>query len=236
MKKVIALVTARGGSESIPGKNIAPLAGRPLIAWTIGAALKSDAVRRVIVSTDDADIASVSKEFGAEVPFLRPKELSGDDSPHVPVVVHAINWLYTNENEQPEYILLLQPTSPFRSHEDINCAIRLAYKRKADCVVSVSEALSHPYLTKRIAPEGKLVVFGTRPEGYLRRQDLPKAYVPNGAIYLIRPNVLMEKMTFYTEETYAYTMPMERAIDIDTPWELYVANLIAKDQEKAGII
>ena len=229
---VVGVITARGGSKSIPKKNIAPLAVKPLIAWTIETALRSPSLSRVIVSTDDEEIARVAQEWGAEVPFLRPAELARDDSPHIPVVVHAIEWLESQENMRPDYVLLLQPTSPLRSTEDIDNAISLALEKSADSVVSVCQAFSHPYLTKRITADGRLEDFGYRPEGYLARQALPPAYIVNGAIYLVRRDVLIEQQTFYTEQTYAYVMPPERSLDIDTPWDLYLADLILKDKMK----
>ena len=232
---VVGVITARGGSKSIPKKNIVPVAGKPLIAWTIETALQSPALSRVIVSTNDAEIAKVARQWGAEVPFLRPAELAQDNSPHIPVVVHAVEWLESHENMRPDYVLLLQPTSPLRSTEDIDNAIRLVLEKDADSVVSVCEALSHPYLTKRITANGRLEDFVPRPEGYLRRQALPPVYVVNGAIYLVRRDVLLEKQTFYTERTYAYVMPPERSLDIDTPWDLYLADLILRDRHELTI-
>lgn len=231
LKKIIALITARGGSKSIPKKNIAPLAGKPLIAWTIKTALQSTALSRVIVSTDDEEIARVAQEWGAEAPFQRPIELARDDSPHIPVVIHAIEWLESQEDVRFDYVLLLQPTSPLLTTKDIDNAIHLALDKDADSVVSVCEAPSHPYLTKRINSDGRLEDFCTTPEGYLARQALPPAYTVNGAIYLARRNVLIELQTFYTERTYAYVIPPERSLDIDTPWDLYLANLILKDRK-----
>ncbi len=229
--KVIALVTARGGSKAIPNKNIALLAGKPLIAWTIEVALRSTGLNRVIVSTDDMEIAKIARQWGAEVPFLRPAELAQDDSPHIPVVVHAIEWLESHEDMRPDYVLLLQPTSPRRSTEDIDGATRLAFEKDADSVVSVCQAFSHPYLTKRITPDGRLLDFIPTSDDYLRRQALPPAYTVNGAIYLVRRDVLIEKQTFYTDGTYAYVLPPQRSLDIDTPWDLYLANLILEEHK-----
>ena len=206
-----------------------------MIAWTIETALGSPALSRVIVSTDDTEIAEVAKQWGAEVPFLRPAELARDDSPHIPVVIHAVEWLESHEDTRPDYVLLLQPTSPLRSTEDIDNAIRLALEKDADSVVSVCQASSHPYWTKRITADGRLEDFGPRPEGYLARQALPPAYVVNGAIYLVRRDVLIERQTFYTERTYAYVMPPERSLDLDTPWDLYLADLILEDRRKRGL-
>ena len=226
----LCIITARGGSKSIPKKNIALVGGKPLIAWTIQTALRSSALSRVIVSTDDKEIAEVARKWGAETPFLRPAELAQDNSPHIPVVVQAIQWLESHESAKPDFILLLQPTLPLRTTEDIDNAIQLMFEKDADCIVSICEASSHPYLTKRITPDGRLQDFVKTPEGYLSRQTLRSAYSLNGAIYLARRDVFINKQTFYTDNTYAYIMPPERSLDIDTPWDLYLADLILRDR------
>ena len=232
---VVGIITARGGSKSIPKKNIVDLAGKPLIAWTIEAALQSDGLSRVIVSTDDEEIAHVARVSGAEVPFMRPPELARDDSSHMSVLIHAVEWLLLSDQAKVDYVMLLQPTSPFRLAEDIDQSIRLALQKEADSVVSVCETFSHPYLAKSITTDGKLQDFGSKPEGYLRRQALPPVYVLNGAIYLIRRDVLLEQQVIYTDRTYAYVMPQERSLDIDTPWDLNLANLILKDRSQHGL-
>jgi len=214
---VTAVITARGGSKSIPGKNIAPVGGKPLIAWTIEAALRSPSLSRILVSTDDPAIREVAIKWGAEAPFLRPAELAGDESPHIPVVIHAINWLEVREKLKLGYVLLLQPTIPFRTEEDIEQSIRLIMEKKADSIVSVCDAPSHPYLVQKIDDEGKLQPFMPTPDKYLARQTLPPAYVLNGAIYLVKRDVIMNQRTFHTDQTYAYLMPQERSLDIDTP-------------------
>jgi N-acylneuraminate cytidylyltransferase/CMP-N,N'-diacetyllegionaminic acid synthase len=229
---VTAVITARGGSKSIPGKNIALVGGKPLIAWTIEAALRSPSLARVLVSTDDPGIRKVAIKWGAEAPFLRPDELAQDESPHIPVVIHAVDWLETMEKQKLDYVLLLQPTNPFRTTEDIESSIQLIIEKDGDSVVSVCEALSHPYLVKRIGDDGKLHPFIPTPEGYLARQTLPAAYVLNGAIYLVKRDVIMNQKTFHTDRTYAYLMPAERSLDIDTPWDLYVADLVLKDRKR----
>lgn len=228
---ILALITARGGSKSIPQKNITLLAGKPLIAWTIESALRSS-LHSVVVSTDDEEIAKIAKNWGAEVPFMRPAELARDDSPHILVIIHALQWLERYKNELYDYVLLLQPTSPFRSVADIDNVIQLALERNADSVVSVCPAETHPYLTKILAADGHLEDFTSKPGGYLRRQDLPPVHAINGAIYLVRRGVLLNKKTYYTENTFAYVMPPERSFDIDTPWDLYLADLIMKDRIK----
>jgi len=227
---VVGIITARGGSKSIPKKNITLVGDKPLIAWTIEGALQSHSLSRVIISTDDEEIAAVSRQWGAEVPFMRPEELARDDSPHVPVVVHAVEWLESQGDLPPDYIMLLQPTSPFRSAEDIDAAIDLACEKDADAVVSVCPTRDHPYLSREITSDGKLLSFVPTPEGYLRRQAFPLVYALNGAIYLVRRKVFLEGRTWFPECTYAYVMPPERSLDIDSPWDLYIADLILKDR------
>ena len=176
---VVGLITARGGSISIPRKNVAPLAGKPLIAWTVEAARSAKALRRVIVSTDDAECSAVAQAWGAEAPFLRPAALARDDSPHIDAVVHAIEWL-ADTGERPEFVMVLQPTSPLRVSEDIDAAVQLAVARDASAVVSVAEAVTHPFLTVRVTEEGQLADFVPTPPGYLRRQSFPTVYALNG--------------------------------------------------------
>ena len=159
MPQVIGLITARGGSKGIPRKNVVNVAGKPLIAWTITAALGANVLDRVIVSTDDEEIADIAQKWGAEVPFMRPSGLSNDNSPHVDVLIHAINWLQENEDYFPEYLMLLQPTSPLRTIVDIQKSFALAIDRKADCVISVQEALSHPYSMMQLSEDQRLSEF-----------------------------------------------------------------------------
>lgn len=229
MSGTVGLITARGGSKGIPQKNIRPLAGKPLIAWTIQAAKQSRRLDRAIVSTDDPEIASVAREWGAEVPFMRPPELALDDSPHRDVVLHALDWLESESASPPDYLMLLQPTSPLRTAEDIDRAIALAAEKDADSVISVCPTPHHPYLSKEIAEDGQLLDFIERPQGYLPRQSLAPAYSLNGAIYLVRRSVLRERDSWYTARTFAYVMPPERSLDIDTPWDLHLVDLILRD-------
>jgi CMP-N,N'-diacetyllegionaminic acid synthase len=227
---IVGLIPARGGSKIIPHKNIKLLVGKPLIAWTIESAKSCRALSRVIVSTDDVQIADVALQWGAEVPFLRPAELAGDKASSLAVVLHFIHWLKDHGDAVPEYILLLQPTSPFRTTEDIDAAIDLAKTGKADAVVSVYETNAHPFLCKRIQDNGWLTDFMSTDLDYLRRQDLPAAYCLNGAIYLNTCQSLMEEHTFLPKATLPYIMSPERSLDIDTPWDWHLAELILKDR------
>jgi CMP-N,N'-diacetyllegionaminic acid synthase len=232
MADVIGLITARGGSKGVPKKNVRAVGGRPLIAWTIEAARGSSMLGRVIVSTDDPEIADVAIEWGAEVPFMRPPELAKDASSHISVVTHAIEWLDREEGCRPEYVLLLQPTSPLRTAEDIDGAIRMATEKRAEAVVGVTETHVHPYLTRRITCEGTLIDFVPCDIAYARRQDLPPAFFVNGAIYLNRRESLLGKQKFVPEGTYGYVMPEERSLQVDTAWDLHLIDLVLNDRER----
>ncbi len=233
-KRTLALVTARGGSKGVPHKNTKFLGGKPLIAWTIEAAKKSSRLDRVIVSTDDKQIVEVSKEYGAEVPFIRPKELAQDDSPHIDVVIHAIGWVAKNEKWIPDFIMLLQPTSPFRSSEDIDAAINIGIEKDADTVISVSEVSEHPYFIRRITEMGNLVDFIDKPKGYLPRQILPKAYMENGAIYFAKTEVLRAQRKWYTSKTFPLIMPRERSLDINEKGDFLYGDFYLKSLGQKG--
>jgi CMP-N-acetylneuraminic acid synthetase len=227
MASVAALIPARGGSKSIPRKNIVRVGGKPLIAWTIEAALGSKLLDRVYVSTDDEEIARVAREHGAEVPFLRPAELASDEAGSLGVALHALDWMAVHGGE-PDYLLLLQPTSPLRQTDDIDSAIRLAEDRGASAVLGVSEASPHPWLARQISAEGVLSDFFELQEKPVRRQDYPPAYMINGAIYLNRTTSLRTARTFQPPDALAYVMPPERALDIDLPWELKLMDLLLR--------
>jgi CMP-N-acetylneuraminic acid synthetase len=225
---VTAIVPARAGSKGIPGKNLVDVAGKPLIAWTLIAARKAPSVDRVIVSTDSGEIASVAKEHGAEVPFLRPPELARDETPGLLPVLHALDWMEEHEGRPPEWTLVLQATSPLRTAGDIEAAVSIAREKKARAVVSVTPAAHHPYLLKTVGPSGRLEDFLPGKRRVAGRQELPPVHSLNGAIYLARSDFLREKKTWYSEDTYAYVMPAERSLDVDTPWDLHLLRLIMK--------
>lgn len=224
--QVLALITARGGSKGLPRKNLLDLAGRPLIAWSIEAASQAACRPRVVVSTDDPEIAQAARHWGAEVPFLRPARLARDNSPHIDVVLHAVAWLEREQGYRPEWVLLLQPTSPLRLAQDIDDALALACTRGADSVVSVQAASGHPYLMHTLDDQGRLRPFMPTPPGYLRRQDLPAVYALNGAIYLVRRRMLLAKSALWDQGTLALVMGPERSLDVDTAWDLRLARLL----------
>ena len=224
---VVAIITARGGSKGIPRKNLVPLAGKPLIAWTIEAALKCE-FERVIVSTDNDEIADVSRNLGAEVPFIRPAELAVDTVGSYEVVEHALKWINKHSGSFPPMFVLLQPTSPFRTSKDIVAAINLVKNSNAPGAIGVCEAETHPWMTRKIATNGSLHKFVQFPDGIKRRQDYPRAYRVNGAVYAIRTEVFLEKKTFEPEGTVGYVMPIDRSVDIDLPADLEFAEWIAE--------
>ena len=209
-KTVLGIIPARGGSKGIPRKNIKLLCGKPLIAWTIEEAKKSKYIDRLILSTEDNEIIKVAKEWGCEVPFKRPKELAKDKTPGIEPVLHAIKKL----PEKYDYVCLLQPTSPLRKAEHIDGAIEQCIDNKADSCVSVTEVEKHPYWMYEIKANN-LIVPLIKKELVTRRQDLPKVYVLNGALYVIKANVLKQKKKFINEKTIAYVMDRERSVDID---------------------
>ncbi len=235
MSEVLGLVVARGGSKRIPRKNLAMLAGKPLLAWTIEVALESTRIGRLVLSTEDEEVARVGEEWGAEVPFVRPRDLSRDETPAGDVLLHALDWLSSHEDYRPDYAMLLQPTSPLRIAFDITDSIELAEDREAEAVVSVVPVSQYPHWMKTVLEDGRLAEF-TRETGeeVIQPQDLPQVYALNGAIYLVDPGVYREKRTFFSGRTYAYIMPQERSLDIDTPWDLHLAELILRDRVVHG--
>jgi CMP-N,N'-diacetyllegionaminic acid synthase len=218
---VLGIITARGGSKGVPGKNLKLLAGRPLLAYTVDSARACQALDRVILSTEDEAIAAAGRSLGVEVPFIRPAELSRDDTPHLPVIQHAATWMRQHQDYRPDAVMVLQPTSPLRTAADIAAVIALLESSGADSVVSVSEvpAHSHPSRTLRVDATGHAVLFATGEpvrKRINRRQDLPDAWVMNGAIYACRTAVLGgPDPSLYGDRVVAYRMPHERSISID---------------------
>lgn len=216
----LAIIPARGGSKGLPRKNVLTVAGKPLLAWTIEAALRSHVFGRIIVSTEDDEITRVARKWGGECPFRRPVELAQDETSLMEVVLHALRWFVEKEGFRPDYVMALQPTSPLRTAQDIQAAVDLMLKQEADAVVSVGPVKAHPYWMKKITDQGRLIDFVQLNHVPQRRQELPPVFLLNGAIYLASRDVLLLRQTFYTEKTYAYVMPPERSLDIDTNTDL----------------
>lgn len=232
-KIVLAIIPARGGSKGIPRKNIKDLCGKPLIAWTIEEALKSKYIDRLIVSTEDKEIAEISREYAAEVPFMRPKKLSEDDTPGIEALLHCINWLKNNQNYYPDYVCTLQCTSPFRKAKHIDEALGQLFKQNADSIIGVCESEVNPYWMKKIE-DGKLIDFMVNSKLYIRRQDLPIIYRLNGALYIGKTDVLLKNRNWYTNNTLPYVMTSEDSIDIDTALDFKFAKWIMKEKIDNG--
>lgn len=213
-RRILALIPARGGSKGLPGKNILPVGGRPLIGWTIAAARGSRHVDRVLLSSDDDAIIAAARACGCDVPFRRPAELSTDTAPMIDVVLHAIDAV-------PDYeiVVLLQPTSPLRTAADIDAACELLERNGAPACVSVSPVEQSPYWMYRLTDAGRMAPLLEAPQ-VTRRQDLPEVYTLNGAVYVADASWLRQHRTFVTADTVAHVMPPERSIDIDTAADL----------------
>lgn len=224
--RVLALIPARGGSKRLPGKNIRILGEKPLIAWSIDVAKDVPEICDILVSTDDQQIFQVAKDAGALTPWLRPHALATDTSRSMDVVLHAINW-YESQYRPIDGVLLLQPTSPFRTRKTIQAGITLFRDNGFRPVLSVSPTHAHPFWTFRIE-SGLLTPFIKHSNLQVRSQDLPPAYVINGAFYLATPAQLRSCESFFTEDALPLLAenPAE-SLDIDSPFDFFVAECIA---------
>lgn len=227
-KKILAVITARGGSRGIPRKNIKDLAGKPLIAYTIEAAKKSALLTRCIVSTDDAEIADISKKYGADIPFMRPAEFAQDESSSMDVVQHALKYLKDEKGEEYDYLMILQPTSPLRIAEDIDESIRKIVDTGADSVMGMMELVDFSIKKlKKIEDDTVLPFLEDEGKESSRRQDLEKMYKRNCAIYLTKTDLIMAGDIF-GKVSRPHIMPEERSVDINEPMDFEIAELIIK--------
>jgi CMP-N,N'-diacetyllegionaminic acid synthase len=212
--KILAIIPARSGSKGVEHKNIKELHGMPLIAHTIKNAKLSGIFDDIVVSTDSVEYATIAENYGARVPFIRPKELATDSSTSVDVIIHTIEELKQDGLEY-DYFMLLQPTSPLRTHQDILSAINLLYKKNAISIVSVCEAEHSPLLMNTLENSLSMENFITNTHNK-RRQDLPIYYRLNGAIYLCKTDYFLDQKSFYGSRSFAYIMNQLNSIDIDT--------------------
>lgn len=219
--EVLALIPARGGSKSIPRKNIRNFDGHPLIAYSIAAGLAAETVTRVMVSTDDEKIAAISRRYGAEAPFLRPAEFSQDHTPDLPVFQHALQWLEANESYRPEIVVQLRPTSPLRRTRHIDQAVlRLIERPEADAVRTVCIPFQNPFKMWRIDAEGFMVPFVDIgiPEAYnLPRQALPEVYWQTGYVDAAWGDTIRQKNSMTGDRILPLIIGAEEWIDIDSP-------------------
>jgi len=217
-KRFVAIVPARGGSKGLPGKNIADLCGKPLMAWSIEAGTGSRYVDKVVVSSDSGTILDVARAFGAE-PLRRPDELATDSAPSEPLITHALGVLEAR-GERYDYVVLLQPTSPLRDAADLDRAVETLLARGAQALISVYEPLHTPYKAFKVRPDGRLEGLVDNETPFKRRQDLPPVYMPNGAIYITDADYFRESGRLFAPDTVPFVMPESKSPDIDTAEDL----------------
>lgn len=228
---ILAVIPARGGSKGIPRKNLVDFCGMPLIAWTIRAALGASSISRVVVSTEDKEIAACAESHGAEVPFMRPNDIASDDVHAVQVVLHALSELEAKENYTPEFIAMLLPTSPLKTSEDIDsCAAVL--EAHPDCsAISVSEL--HYFAEQfRYLRNGVLEPLVKSETYTIQRQDAEPIYTANGAVFMSSVRQLQERKEFHHPGARAYVMPFERSIDINAEIDLELARYMIEKPKR----
>ena len=232
---VVAIIHARGGSKRIPQKNIRPLAGKPLVAYMIGAARSAKTINRVIVSSDHPEIIKISKEYGAEVPFVRPKDIS-EDVPSELVTQHAVRYLESEEKYTVDVAVTIQPTTPFCLPDDVDGCVSTLLNSDADSVVSVTQVHQRPEWMYYIDESGYAHnLMDKEMRGDIGvSQSLKKLYIPNGGIYATRRQVLFEQNSIFGTNIKLWVMPPERSIDIDEPIDLEFADFIARKMQKIG--
>jgi CMP-N-acetylneuraminic acid synthetase len=236
--RVLAVVPARGGSKGVPRKNLQLLAGKPLVVHAIEAGLSAQLVTRLLCSTDDAEIASVAQAAGAEVPFLRPAELARDTSEDWPVFMHALDWLEREEGWRPDIVVNLRPTSPLRRASHVDAGINLLLTTRADSVKSVTLARQHPHKMWLRRPDGSLEPFLKTPFRLSRGPDVPRAelddvYWQNGVVDVTRRQVILEQRVMIGRRVAGLVVDMWEGIDIDTPLDLAVAELLLANRAGA---
>jgi CMP-N,N'-diacetyllegionaminic acid synthase len=233
--RVLGVIPARGGSKGVPRKNIRMLAGKPLLAYTIECARAARSLERVILSTEDEEIAEVGRRWGVEVPFLRPVELAQDDTPTLPVIQHAVRFL-EERGERFDAVMILQPTSPLRSPEDIDGAVGLMEQTGCDSVIAFVEVGEHHPARMKMVDETLRVSdppFAEEVEG-MPRQMLPRLYLRAGSVYLTRTSVLMKTNRISGDDCRAWIVPPERAVNIDTEFDFVVAEALLKTGRSGG--
>lgn len=224
--RFLGLIPARGGSKRLPRKNLLPLAGKPLLAWTVEAARAARQLDRVVLSTDDEELATIGRAYGADVPFMRPAELAGDTAGTAEVVLHALRTL-ADAGEHYDYVVILQPTSPLRSAQDIDGAIALLLEKRADAVIGVCETDHPPEWSNHLPADLSMAQFFRPGIRGTRSQDLPQSYRLNGAVYVYDcARLLASGSLAMDDRSYAYLMPRERSVDIDTVIDFEIAQLL----------
>lgn len=229
---ILTIIPARAGSKRVVNKNIKLLHGKPLIQWTIDAALQVSDLSEIMVSTDSKQISDIAESAGAKVPFIRPKKLAQDTSSSAAVVQHAIEY-YRKQDQVFDYVLLLQPTSPLRTALHIQQAIDLCVGKQANGIVSVCKTEHSPLWANTITPDGDMSGFVPKQLLNVRSQDLPTYYRLNGAIYLAKVSAFEQENTFLlSEKLFSYHMDSESSVDIDEELDFDLAQLIMERKDK----
>ena len=234
---IVGQVCTRGGSKGVPRKNLRPLGGRPLIAWSIECALRCPSLDRVIVSTDDEEIADVARECGAEVPFMRPAELAQDDSPEWHVWQHTVRTLESADGRRPDVLVTLPPTSPLRAVEDVEACIRMLRERdSADMCITVKPAERNPYFNMVTLGDGWAGLVMESTEVISRRQDAPEVFDVTTVAYAARPEFVLSANHLFDGKVCAVIVPPERALDIDTEFDFLVAEMILERKANGRLV
>ncbi|MDN5067873.1 acylneuraminate cytidylyltransferase family protein [Aliarcobacter butzleri] len=229
-KTFLGIIPARGGSKGLPGKNIKELCGKPLIAWSIESGLKSKYLDEVMITTDSKDIADIAKQYGANVPFLRPDALASDTATSFDAIKHTIEFYKNEFDKEFDYIVLLEPTSPLREEGDIDKMIEKIIKDEDnfDSIVSIGEVAEHPSIMKQIVSENNILPFCIELEQTARRQDNKKAYFPYGVAYIVKTKSLLEEKTFYTDRNTFYEIKRYQCYEIDDIYDFLAIENIMK--------
>lgn len=231
-KRILALIPARGGSKGLPGKNIRPLLGKPLIAWSIEKGLESQYIDRVAVSTESPAIAAIARRYGAHVPFLRPKKLATDKAKTIDVIFHAVDY-FNEKGESFDYLILLEPTSPLRGRSDLDSAIKklIDRSRTSDALVSVGEIrLESPYIAKLIVDGYVTPLIKENAKKFFQRQQLPKTFFPYGVIYASKITALRKTGTFYHKKTIPYFIERWQNYEVDDIYDFACIETILKER------
>lgn len=238
--KVLGIIPARSGSKRVPKKNIRLLAGKPLIGYTLEAALQSKYIERLVVSTDDKEIAGISVKYGAEAPFLRPYDLSADDAPDQPVFKHALDWLKKNDNYIPDVVLNLRPTTPFKTAQIIDMVVEKIRDANADIVRTMTavNGVHHPYWMYRLSDDGEVSSFvdGIDLNDYYQSQLLPWVYRINGVVDAYRTKVIESGNILNNHNMRAVVISEEESIDIDTEFDFILCEHIFGSKQPADKI
>lgn len=229
---ILCIIPARGGSKGVPGKNIKPIEGKPLIAYTIEQAQKSKYIDRVIISTEDKQIVDIAKEFNAEVPFIRPEELAEDDSSMMDVLAHAAKWMEEEAKFKFDILVLLHVTTPLRTTEDIDNCIKLLVEEGADNVFSVTESYRNPYFNMVEVSKDKKVTL-VKEGNFVTRQSAPDVFDMNASIYVWWKNIFKTEKGLFLNKTRIYPMPRERSVDIDEPLDFRIAEMLLQDKQRS---